>query len=171
MMVRMFNPKILQEAYSLAKLQEALKNRPTMFVQGNETIYGRAQGGLMGLQGAKTNIAVNNTANMGNAKKLNQVGLVKKPLNLTPKQIEEKKAKNLCFWCEDRFTLGHKCKNRQLYMITILDDKNDVVKDEVELRVHDDEAREFVEEQPQLSLNALEGTYNYQTMRLKRSVE
>ena len=56
-------------------------------------------------------------------------------------------------------------------MITILDDKNDVVKDEVELRVHDDEAREFVEEQPQLSLNALEGTYNYQTMRLKRSVE
>ena len=34
MMVRLFNPKTLQEAYSLAKLQEAVKSDPTMHGQG-----------------------------------------------------------------------------------------------------------------------------------------
>ena len=56
-------------------------------------------------------------------------------------------------------------------MITVQDDDDEVMGDEGELGVYEDEVREFVEEQPQLSLNALEGTYNYQTMRLKRSVE
>ena len=35
MMVRMSNPKTLQEAYSLAELQESLKNGPSM--QGQST--------------------------------------------------------------------------------------------------------------------------------------
>ena len=49
----------------------------------------------------------------------------KRPLSLTPKQMEEKRLKNLCFWCDERFTPGHRCKNRQLYMITVHDDEEE----------------------------------------------
>ena len=53
-------------------------------------------------------------------------GFVKKPLNLTPKQMEEKRLKNQCFWCEEKFSPGHRCKNRQLYMLTVQEDDEEV---------------------------------------------
>ena len=36
--------------------------------------------------------------------------------------MEEKIAKNLCFWCDDKFSLGHRYRDRQLYIIIVQDD-------------------------------------------------
>ena len=55
-MVRMFNPRTLQAAYSLAKLQDALKNEFT--VQGNVSSKGgvnRFNGGSIGPSSFKNN--------------------------------------------------------------------------------------------------------------------
>ncbi|GAV83399.1 hypothetical protein CFOL_v3_26846, partial [Cephalotus follicularis] len=35
------------------------------------------------------------------------------------KYMEERRMKNLCFWCDEKFIPGHKCNNRQVYMIGV----------------------------------------------------
>ena len=62
--------------------------------------------------------------------------------------MEEKRLKNQCFWCDERFTLGHRCKNRQLYIITIQDGKeeNERVLGEDDI----DDIKAFMADEPQL---------------------
>lgn len=33
------------------------------------------------------------------------------------KELEEKKAKGLCFRCNEKYTMGHQCKKKQLYVM------------------------------------------------------
>ena len=111
MMVRMFNPKTLQDACSLAKLQDALKNDPAIISQGGgKSMYNKMGGGGV-IQNAKVNTPMFNGGNLGINRSQSSTSITKKPLNLTPKQIEEKRLKNQCFWCEERFFPRHKCKN------------------------------------------------------------
>ena len=122
MIVRMFNPRNLQEAYSLAKLQEAVKQDFGGIIPGGGRVgYNKNIVTPGSFQGIKTNapvaVGVQEGGNKGSST------YQKKPLNLTSKQIEEKRQKNQCFWCEEKFTPGHRCKNRQLYMITVQDDE------------------------------------------------
>ena len=153
----------------MAKLQEALKNESSSGSQGH------LKGALYKNQGAvnpitRPNLPVNHVEGLGANRLLNQNVGTRKPLNLTPKQMEEKRLKNQCFWCDERFTPGHKCKNRQLYMITVQDDEDDGVEMGYGTEVSDVGQKMLEEANPQLSLHALEGTYNYQTMRLRGSV-
>ena len=88
---------------------------------GVKGLYGKTQGMNAGTQLVKTNGPLSSSLILETSKSLVNTGFVKKPLNLNPKQIEEKRSKNLCFWCDDKFSPSHKCKNRQLYMITVQD--------------------------------------------------
>jgi len=36
---------------------------------------------------------------------------------LTPQQLEEKRAKGLCYSCDSKYTKGHKCAERKLFDI------------------------------------------------------
>ena len=139
MMVRMFNPKTLQEAYSLAKLQEAARQGPFCGSSGgSKGFYNKNPGGIMMNSFAKNNTPVISNVAVDHRKNVRPMGAEKRSLNLTPKQMEEKRSKNLCFWCDERFTPGHRCKNRQLYMLTIQDDEgelensNEMLKEEEE---------------------------------------
>lgn len=40
-----------------------------------------------------------------------------KPKPITAAQREERRAKGLCYYCDDKFTLGHQCKNPRSFMI------------------------------------------------------
>ena len=40
-----------------------------------------------------------------------------KPIRLTPQQLEEKRAKGLCYSCDSKYTKGHKCAERKLFDI------------------------------------------------------
>ena len=162
-MVRMFNPKSLQEAYSLAKLQDSLKQVNQV---GGKGLYSRPQ-----VSNDLPSFGRNIQSQAGNVKEegsknTNQIWGGKRPLSLTPKQMEEKRLKNLCFWCDERFTPGHRCKNKQLYMIIVHDDEEEGDS------IHEDEGEKpetmaIFEGNPQLSIHAMEGTYSYQTMRLR----
>ena len=66
-----------------------------------------------------------NDVNKEVSKIQNAIGFAKRPLNLTPKQMEEERLKNQCLWCKNKFTPRHKCKNRQLFMITAQDDEKE----------------------------------------------
>jgi len=39
------------------------------------------------------------------------------PTMLTPKQLEEKRAKGLCYSCDRKYTKGHKCADKKLFYI------------------------------------------------------
>ena len=39
------------------------------------------------------------------------------PERLTPQQLEEKRAKGLCYSCDSKYTKGHKCAERKLFYI------------------------------------------------------
>ena len=39
------------------------------------------------------------------------------PIRLTPQQLEEKRAKGLCYGCDRKYTKGHKCAEKKLFYI------------------------------------------------------
>ena len=169
MVVRMFNPKKLQEAYSLAKLQDALKNEPTKpgYMPRRDIVNRFGEGQNMG--SAFKNFSSAGTNSNGIGSKGNSVSTVpRRTLNLTPKQLEEKRQKNQCFWCEKKFVPGHRCKNRQIYLLTV-EDADEEPGEELEVMEGSMEENDQVNlmNKPYLSLHALEGTFNYQTMRKK----
>ena len=97
MMVTMFNPKTLKEAYSLAKLQDAVKSDLAGHGQG-KGFFNKNQDSSASLQVEKTNLSLSNSVNMGVNIRENNPAFVKDPLNLTPKQREERRLKNQCCW-------------------------------------------------------------------------
>ena len=40
--------------------------------------------------------------------------------SLTPKEIDDKRANNMCFFCDERYYLGHKCSS-QVYRLEIIE--------------------------------------------------
>ena len=66
---------------------------------------------------------MSNSGNLGLNKVNTNLVIAKKPLNLTSKQMEEKRLKNICFWCDEKFSPRHRCKNRQLYILTVQDEE------------------------------------------------
>ena len=73
-----------------------------------------------------------------------------------PKELEEKKAKGLCFKCNEKYTRGHQCNRKQLYAI----DVDEREQEDSEQEVLKDERNDEVLEQEgdlQISINALTG--------------
>ncbi|GJU29865.1 hypothetical protein Tco_1173454 [Tanacetum coccineum] len=109
--IRMFTLYTLTEAFYMAKMQEhalvALKSRytpllPTPVSKSNNNV---AFGGRTNNVPIKPNTSYNNP----NRKRLTQ------------KEYEEKRANNLCFYCDKKYVLGHKCAG-QLYSLIVIRD-------------------------------------------------
>ena len=45
------------------------------------------------------------------------------PIRLTPQQLEEKRAKGLCYSCDSKYTKGHKCAEKKLFYIDCEDEE------------------------------------------------
>ena len=92
---------------------------------------------------------------------------------MTQKEYEEKRSKNLCFYCDQKYTPGHKCSG-QLFSLEVLGDEegSESVGEEV-VQLEEEMLEHVVEEQtvcPQISLNALAGVNTFHTMRVKGHV-
>nr|GEV00618.1 putative mitochondrial protein [Tanacetum cinerariifolium] len=88
-----------------------------------------------------------------NASKIVKSGLRKQ---LTQKELEEKRAKGLCLYCDRKYTPGHKCSG-QLYFLEVSMDENEQVEevsDNEEIR-KDHQAPMYIEIFPHISLHAL----------------
>lgn len=79
----------------------------------------------------------------------------------------EKIAKGLCYFCDEPYERGHKCKFResQLFTVEVPGDLEQVIEEEEEIQ-SDLEIKE-----PCISVNALAGGQNFQTMRVKGFVQ
>lgn len=78
--------------------------------------------------------------------------------------MDEMRAKNLCFWRDERYIPGHKCKKKQLFVLQV---KEIIDEGELDTMIQDIEAEEYCIQQAQISLNALWGTGGNQTMIIR----
>ena len=51
---------------------------------------------------------------------------------LTETEIQDKRAKGLCFQCDEKFSLGHQCKDKSLQVLTMCDEEEGVEEAEEE---------------------------------------
>jgi len=175
--VRMFRPNTLHYAYYLAKLQEATlasvaKRAKSILDRGpfNTRGVGSRFGSFSQSQSSASHrtgpnasshrsLAVSNTGSTNPKSKA--VGRT-----LSSKEIDEKRAKNLCFFCEEKFFPGHKCL-AQVCKLEVIEEESSQVEEgigEIEDGVKGEETK-MQEGAMQLSLSALNGV----TGRVKNS--
>ncbi|GJU62052.1 hypothetical protein Tco_1243887 [Tanacetum coccineum] len=89
---------------------------------------------------------------------------------LTQQELEEKKAKHLYFYYDQKYIPGHKCSG-QVFSLEVIG--VDVEEDDDLLLTKEGVTNSFhslVDEQPLIYLNGLSGVNTYRTMRVKGSV-
>ncbi|GJT57984.1 RNA-directed DNA polymerase like protein [Tanacetum coccineum] len=160
MSVRMFKPATLVDAYSLTMLHEAIldamkkKNKPSGSFNRNR--FG-------------------NGGNYGNVTKPVVLPKPNTPVTtyvrkqISPKEYQEKRAQNLCFYCDHKYSPGHKCAG-QLFSLVLVPDEEDYFEDCLDDEEENETSMGIQELQPQISLNALTGINNFQTMRVINTV-
>ncbi|GJS94074.1 reverse transcriptase [Tanacetum coccineum] len=89
---------------------------------------------------------------------------------LTQQELEEKRAKHLRFYCDQKYMPGHKCSG-QVFSLEVIGTNLDE-DDELLLTEHGvvNTFHSLVDEQPLISLNALTRLNAYRTMRVKGCV-
>lgn len=85
---------------------------------------------------------------------------------IRPLDLEEKRANKFCFWCDERFVLGHLCKNKRLYSLCTLKDDEEMGNIEGKADVMEQDLLT-----PHISLNTLEGTMGCYTLRVPGKVD
>lgn len=165
--VRMHKPQTLMDAFALAKLQEATvssfirKSTPLLEKPAFRPSFGQSFGQKVpqtsvGYNGQKP--FINHNQKLTTAR-------------LSEKEIAERRAKHLCFTCNEKWTPTHKCK-AQLHSIEILT----VVDDDCYMEDNGEQGEvaqgySMTKEIPPLiSLNAINGNTTYQTMRVTGKV-
>ena len=78
-------------------------------------------------------------------------------------EFDDRRAKGLCFWCDEKYVPGHKCKHKQLYLVEVRD-----VSDEEEEVCEEVEEAEGEDITPHISVHAMNGMISkgYKTMRV-----
>ncbi|GKA69695.1 gypsy/ty3 retroelement polyprotein [Tanacetum coccineum] len=164
--VRMFGPKTLADAYRLTNYQEATleavkkKSKAAMTFSGGRFGSGMGQGSnskppLLSLPAPNTSWKPKpNTPVNAPARK-----------QLTQKEYQEKRAQNLCFYCDQKYSPCHKCSGQSYSLVVLADQKEEYFEAE-----EGDEELIVPDEIPQISLNALNGANTFQTMRVTGKV-
>jgi hypothetical protein len=90
-------------------------------------------------------------------------------------QMKEHRDRGLCYYCDDQWQRGHKCKSPLLYLLSDLELPSEVPSDDVYY-----DSNEVVEpvpefdvaecKEPEISLNAISGSLGVKSMRLLGSI-
>ncbi|KAK8951688.1 hypothetical protein KSP39_PZI004152 [Platanthera zijinensis] len=176
--VRMFHPKSLREVCSLARLQE------------HQLAATHRRGGGHGASTTPWSVPgrerlppppkwQGQTSGPSNPPAQPQ-GRRPQP-RLTPKEIDDKRSKGLCFWCDSKFVPGHRCLDKQQsYALELIPAEEDSHLDEDgELDIALEEGENFNMEVegatggtvPQVSFHALTGLTHFHTMRVIASYQ
>jgi hypothetical protein len=86
------------------------------------------------------------------------------PSPKTPQKLEERKAKGLCFNCDNKYSKGHKCGKKKLFYIDCEEEE------EQEQEPSQDENVEAISSEeltPTISCNALAGISTPQTLKIE----
>ncbi|GKD03897.1 DEAD-box ATP-dependent RNA helicase 41 [Tanacetum coccineum] len=164
MPIRMFKITNLTDVYAMAKMQEAT----------NAVLKPRYNSSLLSTPKFVPN-SVNKSVNaplksatMNGGNQIVSRNGGNRLYRLTRKELEEKRAKNQCFYYDQKYFVGHKYSG-QLYSLEVVSENDNELVTEVEDEAFKDCVEEVItiESSPQISLNALSGLNSFQTMRVK----
>ncbi|GKC46893.1 gypsy/ty3 retroelement polyprotein [Tanacetum coccineum] len=117
MSVRMFKPNTLTDVYCLAKIQEAtlhvLKTKQTPLLTTPKAPYTNSYANRSMRYPPKTSTTTF-AIPAPPSTELTKSAYVQPRKQLTQKEIADKRAKNLCFYCDEKFVPGHKCSGQLL---------------------------------------------------------
>ncbi|ESR55507.1 hypothetical protein CICLE_v10023331mg, partial [Citrus x clementina] len=102
--VAMFQPKTLIQVVGLALLQESTL----------EAMIKEAK--------ASTRTMSSHVIPTAESKR-NSMGQIPQIKRISAAEMQEKRAKKLCYYCDEKFEPGHKCKQRQIYLLEGEDDE------------------------------------------------
>jgi hypothetical protein len=133
--VKMFEPKTLKHAYNLARLQaNTLTHRKSpSYVRKVTSIYTNSTANnspIFPLQTSKN--PVNSHTNQpkphpgqGTTNPTNSTySTPSKPTKFIRNQeFEDRRLKGLCFWCDEKFVPGHRCRNKKVYSLSVLEEE------------------------------------------------
>ena len=165
MPVRMFKPITLSDLFTMARMQEAsLAATKPRYISSHSNARPSHNGSVF-KEGSMLPKPINKPLLALPATK---PSVINKPINrrLTQQEYADKRAKNLCFYCDQKYTPGHKCEG-QLFTLMVVPEVDET--DEFMECLDQEEIEESVQE-PQISLNALTGVHNYKTLRIKGTV-
>lgn len=88
---------------------------------------------------------------------------------LTAAELRAKREKGLCYYCEDKYAPGHKCKPT-FFLLLGPEEFSEVFygssAEPIAIDVTDEDSQEFQALSPEISLHALEGEFHPRTLRL-----
>nr|GEV56060.1 retrovirus-related Pol polyprotein from transposon TNT 1-94 [Tanacetum cinerariifolium] len=128
MHVRMFRPSTLTNAFSLSNFQETTillnKQRYTSLLPTPRTTYDN-KNITYPTKPVTTTLALLNTQTVTKYPATNTTPQRKW---LNQKEIREKRAKGLCFYCDEMYMLGHKC-SVQMFVLEVSPDEREDIED------------------------------------------
>ncbi|GJS31051.1 hypothetical protein Tco_0491671 [Tanacetum coccineum] len=142
--VRMFRPRTLADAHQLTNLQEAT-------LEAINNSYGSdAKSSRLPLPAPNSSWRTKpNTPTSAPIRK-----------QMTQNEYQEKRAQNLCFYCDQKYTPGHKCSGQLFSIVLLVDEELEYEEEYME------EESSMPNEVPQVSLNVLNGANSFQTIRI-----
>ncbi|XP_052196517.1 uncharacterized protein LOC127803919 [Diospyros lotus] len=95
---------------------------------------------------------------------------------LSESELQAKRVKGLCFRCDEKYSVGHKCKNKDLQVMVIYEEEREEGEEETTKAETGENSREpedtvKIGEVVELSLNSVVGLTPPQTMKIKGEID
>lgn len=83
---------------------------------------------------------------------------------MTPKELQHKRERGLCFRCDEKWAIGHRCKQKELSVLLTQEEEDELEAGEEGLTVVTGEEQTLT---PEVSLNSVVGLSSPKTLRLR----
>eukprot|EP00253_Pinus_taeda_P024693 PITA_24693 len=93
------------------------------------------------------------------------------PIWLKPQQLEETRAKGLCYSCDRKYTKGHKCAEKKLFYIDCEEEEEKEQEGSKEEDILQEQSLNKEEMNPTISCNALVGITTPQTIKIEGQIK
>jgi len=93
------------------------------------------------------------------------------PIRLTPQQLEEKRAKGICYCCDSKYIKGHKCAEKKLLYIDCEEEEEKEQERPKEEDIFQEQSLDKEEMNPTISCNALAGIITPQTINIEGHIK
>ncbi|KAL5715477.1 hypothetical protein ACHQM5_017290 [Ranunculus cassubicifolius] len=175
--VQMFYPSTVPSVFALARLQEANvafrgKGRGNKFVSNAQVYSPMKYVNHQSFNGNHLVVSKHEPhAGSGEAAYTRSPQSQPPIKRLSPSEIQERRSKGLCYNCDDVWSIKHKCKAKQLFLIVGDYDDTTELSDTASNPEPSDSSAPAIPSEVAISLHALSGNISYQTLLLKGRVK
>eukprot|EP00253_Pinus_taeda_P006087 PITA_06087 len=96
---------------------------------------------------------------------------IPQPIRLTPQQLEDKRAKGLCYSCDSKHTKGNKCAEKKLFYIDCEEEEEKEQERSKEEDIIQEQSLNEEQMNPTISCNALAGITTPQTIKIEGQIK